>query len=107
VTWYPKFKYNPNLFWDAENKNPRATLPSGPKSPVGVVWIGLSKKHYGIHGTPDPSKIGITQSHGCIRLTNWDATELGKIVKVGTPAILKGTTPSERMPPNLQKQNTR
>jgi lipoprotein-anchoring transpeptidase ErfK/SrfK len=90
VSWYPKFKYNPALFWDADDKMPRATLPPGPKNPVGVVWIGLSKKHYGIHGTPEPSRIGITQSHGCIRLTNWDATELGKIVRVGTPVILKG-----------------
>jgi lipoprotein-anchoring transpeptidase ErfK/SrfK len=89
VTRYPHFKYNPNLFWDSENKHPRATLPPGPKNPVGVVWIGLSKEHYGIHGTPEPSKIAVTQSHGCIRLTNWDALELSKIVHVGTPAILK------------------
>jgi lipoprotein-anchoring transpeptidase ErfK/SrfK/peptidoglycan hydrolase-like protein with peptidoglycan-binding domain len=100
VSWYPKFKYNPQLFWDAENKNPRATLPPGPKNPVGVVWIGLSKKHYGIHGTPNPSLIGVTQSHGCVRLTNWDAAELGKIVRVGTPAILKegGPVQAKRQP---------
>ena len=95
VSWYPKFKYNPQLFWDAENKNPRATLPPGPKNPVGVVWIGLSKKHYGIHGTPNPSLIGVTQSHGCVRLTNWDAAELGKIVRVGTPVILKDGGPPQ------------
>jgi lipoprotein-anchoring transpeptidase ErfK/SrfK/peptidoglycan hydrolase-like protein with peptidoglycan-binding domain len=88
VTWYPKFNYNPNRFWDAENKKPRATLPPGPRNPVGAVWIRLSKKHYGVHGTPEPSRIGITQSHGCIRLTNWDAAELGKIVRVGTPVII-------------------
>ena len=88
IRWYPKFKYNPNLFWDSENKEPRAMLPPGPRSPVGVVWIGLSKKHYGIHGTPAPSGIGVAQSHGCIRLTNWDATELGKVVRVGTPVII-------------------
>jgi lipoprotein-anchoring transpeptidase ErfK/SrfK/peptidoglycan hydrolase-like protein with peptidoglycan-binding domain len=93
VTWYPKFKYNPNLFWDADNKSPRATLPPGPKNPVGVVWIGLSKKHYGIHGTPEPSRIGVTQSHGCIRLTNWDAAELGKMVRVGIAAVLKNGEP--------------
>ncbi len=91
VSWYPHFKYNPDLFWDAENKNPRATIAPGPNNPVGVVWIGLSKEHYGIHGTPEPSKIGVTESHGCIRLTNWDATELGKMVRVGTPVILKGS----------------
>jgi lipoprotein-anchoring transpeptidase ErfK/SrfK len=95
VTWHPKFKYNPNLFWDAEDKRPRATLAPGPKNPVGVVWIGLSKKHYGIHGTPQPSQIGRTQSHGCIRLTNWDAAELANMVQAGTPAILEEGTPSE------------
>ncbi len=101
VSWYPKFKYNPQLFWDAENKNPRATLPPGPKNPVGVVWIGLSKKHYGIHGTPNPSLIGVTQSHGCVRLANWDAAELGKIVRVGTPVTLKddGPAQAQRQPP--------
>jgi lipoprotein-anchoring transpeptidase ErfK/SrfK len=56
----------------------------GPNGPVGTVWIALSKPTYGIHGTPEPSKIGKTQSHGCVRLTNWDATELAKMVSVGT-----------------------
>jgi lipoprotein-anchoring transpeptidase ErfK/SrfK len=93
VTWYPHFKYNPNRFWDAENKNARAVLPPGPNNPVGIVWIGLSKEHYGIHGTPQPSRIGVTESHGCIRLTNWDAGELGKMVHVGTPVVLQGTVP--------------
>ncbi len=91
---YPHFKYNPNLFWDSEDKRPRATLPAGPRNPVGVVWIGLSKEHYGIHGTPQPSLIGQTQSHGCIRLTNWDAAELSGMVKVGTPVLLEEGTPS-------------
>jgi lipoprotein-anchoring transpeptidase ErfK/SrfK len=91
--WYPKFKYNPNLFWDAEDKRPRATIAPGPKNPVGVVWIGLSIAHYGIHGTPTPSLIGRTESHGCIRLTNWDAAELARMVRPGTPAILEERTP--------------
>jgi len=94
LNWYPHFKFNPNLFWDAEDKKPRAVLPAGPNNPVGIVWIGLSKEHYGIHGTPQPSKIGITESHGCIRLTNWDAEELGKMVHPGTPVILRGPAPS-------------
>jgi lipoprotein-anchoring transpeptidase ErfK/SrfK len=92
VSWYPHFKYNPKLFWDADDKNPRAVLAPGPRNPVGIVWIGLSKEHYGIHGTPDPSKIGLTTSHGCIRLTNWDAAELGKAVHVGTPVILENSS---------------
>lgn len=89
ITRYPHFKYNPNLFWDSENKHPRATLAPGPKNPVGVVWIGISKEHYGIHGTPDPAKIGTAQSHGCIRLTNWDALELSRIVSIGIPVVIK------------------
>ncbi len=55
---------------------------------MGVVWIGLSKEHYGIHGTPNPSAIGHTESHGCIRLTNWDAEQLSQMVQKGTPAVL-------------------
>jgi lipoprotein-anchoring transpeptidase ErfK/SrfK len=98
VKWYPKFKYNPNLFWDSEDKHPRATLPPGPKGPVGVVWIGLSKEHYGLHGTPNPAQIGRTQSHGCVRMTNWDAAELASMVHPGTPVVLEEGTPSEVKP---------
>jgi lipoprotein-anchoring transpeptidase ErfK/SrfK len=82
----PKFHYNPKLFWDAKATDAKATIPPGPRNPVGLVWIDLSKEHYGIHGTPDPSQIGHTESHGCIRLTNWDALELASIVHPGTPA---------------------
>ena len=89
IDHYPWFHYNPALFWDAKPQDARANVPPGPNNPVGVVWIGLSKEHYGIHGAPEPSRIGHTESHGCIRLTNWDAEELSKIVKVGTPAILQ------------------
>ena len=85
----PTFHYNPALFWDADPTNAKATLPAGPNNPVGVVWIDLSKPHYGIHGTPEPSKIGKTESHGCIRLTNWDASELSLAVSPGMPAILQ------------------
>lgn len=85
----PVFHYNPKLFWDANPQHTKARIPAGPNNPVGVVWIDLSKEHYGIHGTPEPSKIGKTQSHGCIRMTNWDAAELAKIVAPGTPAILQ------------------
>jgi lipoprotein-anchoring transpeptidase ErfK/SrfK len=85
----PKFHYNPNLFWDAKPDDTKATVQPGPNNPVGVVWIDLSKEHYGIHGTPEPSRIGHTMSHGCIRLTNWDAAELASMVKPGVPAILK------------------
>jgi lipoprotein-anchoring transpeptidase ErfK/SrfK len=85
----PVFHYNPKLFWDANPKHTKARIAAGPNNPVGVVWIDLSKEHYGIHGTPEPSKIGKTQSHGCIRMTNWDAAALARIVSPGTPAILQ------------------
>lgn len=89
VAWNPTYHYNPDLFWDAEAKDEKAKLAPGPNSPVGPVWIDLSKPHYGIHGTPVPSAIGKTTSHGCIRLTNWDATELAKMVTPGMAAVLE------------------
>jgi lipoprotein-anchoring transpeptidase ErfK/SrfK len=85
----PVFNYNPELFWDAKPDQSKARIPAGPNNPVGVVWIGLSKEHYGIHGTPSPNTIGHAESHGCIRLTNWDAKELSQMVKPGLPAIFE------------------
>jgi len=85
----PEFHYNPKLFWDASKNDRKATLPPGPNGPVGVVWLDLNKPHYGIHGTPEPAKIGRTESHGCIRLTNWDAARLALMVKPGTPAVFQ------------------
>jgi lipoprotein-anchoring transpeptidase ErfK/SrfK len=54
-----------------------------------MVWIDLSKDHYGIHGTPEPGRVGHAYSHGCVRLTNWDAMELASMVKPGTVATLQ------------------
>jgi len=88
VAWNPPFHYDPDLFWDAEADEKNVKLAPGPNNPVGSVWIDLSKPHYGIHGTPVPSTIGKTASHGCIRLTNWDAVELAKMVAPGTSAVL-------------------
>lgn len=85
----PVYHYNPRLFWDANPKHQKAALKPGPNNPVGLVWVGLSKEHYGIHGTPEPAQIGHTQSHGCIRLTNWDASELSDMVRPGTPVTCK------------------
>jgi lipoprotein-anchoring transpeptidase ErfK/SrfK len=85
----PVFHYNPKLFWDANPKNEKATIRAGPNNPVGLVWIDLSKEHYGIHGTPEPQKIGYTQSHGCVRLTNWDALTVANLVKPGTPVLFE------------------
>lgn len=88
-SYNPVFHFNPKLFWDADSKDQKAVLPAGPNGPVGVVWIDLDKQHYGIHGTPTPENIGRTESHGCIRLTNWDAARLAMMVKPGTPAIFQ------------------
>ena len=85
----PPFHYNPDLFWDAKETQEKAHIAPGPNNPVGVAWIDLSREHYGIHGTPEPSQIGKTESHGCIRLTNWDVAELSKMVAPGTPALLE------------------
>jgi lipoprotein-anchoring transpeptidase ErfK/SrfK len=85
----PSFHYDARLFWDAPDPGDRAIIKPGPRNPVGVAKIGISKPHYGIHGTPDASKIGHTFSHGCIRLANWDAWELASLVKRGLPVILK------------------
>ncbi|NUS67174.1 MAG: murein L,D-transpeptidase [Ensifer adhaerens] len=79
----PGYTYNPKINFKQGNNDKVLTLQPGPNGPVGTVWIALSKPTYGIHGTPEPSKIGKTQSHGCVRLTNWDATELAKMVSTG------------------------
>ena len=80
----PTFNYNPDLFWDADPAHAKARIPAGPNGPVGVVWIDISKPHYGIHGTPEPRTVGHTTSHGCVRLTNWDALKLAAMVGKGT-----------------------
>ncbi len=88
-SYNPPFHFNPRLFWDAGKSDKAAMLKPGPNGPVGVVWLDLSKEHYGIHGTPEPKNIGKTASHGCIRMTNWDAARLSLMVKPGTPAIFQ------------------
>ena len=85
----PTFHYNPELFWDADPKHEKATLAPGPNNPVGSVWIDLSKPHYGIHGTPEPASVGKAQSHGCIRLTNWDAKAVAAAVDANVPVTLQ------------------
>ena len=87
IQFNPKFHYNPDLFWDADSAHTKATIQAGPNNPVGVVWINLSKEHYGLHGTPEPSTIGRTQSHGCVRMTNWDALKVAALIKPGTRVV--------------------
>ena len=85
----PTYNYNPNLFWDADPANAKVTIAAGPNNPVGDVWISLNKPHYGIHGTPAPARIGYSESHGCVRLTNWDALELAALVNKGTTVLFE------------------
>jgi len=89
VLRYPWFNYDPDHFWNADPKKAKAILPPGPNNPAGVAWIGLSKEHYGIHGTPDPGHIRHGESAGCIRLTNWDVADLSHMVRRGTPIVLE------------------
>ena len=89
IQWHPPFHYNPDLFWDAKPQDAKATIKPGPNNPVGVVWISLNLEHYGIHGTPEPGHVGHTESHGCVRLTNWDAARVASLVKRGTPVVFK------------------
>lgn len=89
TAYNPEWKMNPLILKGvADTKKPQI-VPPGPNNPVGVVWIDLSKEHYGIHGTADPEKIGRAESNGCIRLTNWDAARLALMVKPGTPAVFQ------------------
>ena len=83
VAEFPTYAYNPDLNFQQAANTEKLTIPAGPNGPVGGTWIDLSEPTYGIHGTPDPSKISKTASHGCVRLTNWDAAELAKLVKPG------------------------
>jgi lipoprotein-anchoring transpeptidase ErfK/SrfK len=83
VSWNPKYEYDPKFAWKGVNTKRKLSIGPGPNNPVGLVWIDLTDPTYGIHGTPAPSDIGKTQSHGCIRLTNWDAVELAEMVRPG------------------------
>jgi len=89
TAWMPPFHYNPDLFWNAEAGDSKAVLKPGPNNPVGVVWIDINVPHYGMHGTPSPNLVGHAQSHGCVRLTNWDAARLASLVKPGTRVVFK------------------
>jgi lipoprotein-anchoring transpeptidase ErfK/SrfK len=85
----PTYNYNPDLFWDADQANPKVKIAAGPNNPVGVVWMGINVPHYGIHGTPEAGEIGHSVSHGCVRMTNWDATRVAELVRDGTPVVFK------------------
>src|SRR3954471_24529589 len=85
VAQNPTYTYNPKYKFKGVKSDKPFTIKPGPNNPVGAVWIDLSLESYGIHGTPEPTKVGKTYSHGCVRLTNWDVKQLSAMVEKGTP----------------------
>jgi lipoprotein-anchoring transpeptidase ErfK/SrfK len=88
----PDYLFDPALFQETPEVaaiKSKLIISPGPNNPVGAMWIGLNLKGYGMHGTPSPEAIGKTESHGCFRLTNWDAVRLGSIVKIGMPVLVE------------------
>ncbi len=81
----PVYRYDPRYAFKGQTAKEPVKVKPGPNNPVGLVWIALSADSYGLHGTPAPENISKTESHGCVRLTNWDAIALAKLVRKGTP----------------------
>jgi len=79
----PVFTYDPALLKDAKPTYTKVDIPPGPNNPVGNLWIGLSKPHWGIHGTPEPALVGRSETNGCLHLTNWDAARVSTLVAPG------------------------
>ncbi|GGH17660.1 murein L,D-transpeptidase [Alsobacter metallidurans] len=91
----PVYHYNPKYAFKGVKTNEPFTVAAGPNNPVGAVWIDLSEPSYGIHGTAEPSRIGRTYSHGCVRLTNWDVSDLAGMVKKGVETVFEDTSPPQ------------
>jgi lipoprotein-anchoring transpeptidase ErfK/SrfK len=87
ITYDPSYRMDPETWKELPASWPAVTIPPGPNSPVGLVWMQLSREGYGIHGTGDPETIGHTESHGCVRLTNWSALELAAHVQPGVTRV--------------------
>ncbi len=81
----PQFTYDPKLLKTSKPTEVKTQLPAGPNNPVGVMWLGLSKPHAGVHGTSEPSRMARVETNGCVRLTNWDVLRLASLVKPGLP----------------------
>jgi lipoprotein-anchoring transpeptidase ErfK/SrfK len=84
VSKNPDYTFDPKMWPEVKNVDRKLTIPPGPRNPVGLCWIGLGVPGVGIHGSPAPEMIGKTGSHGCFRLTNWDALRLSSMVRIGT-----------------------
>jgi hypothetical protein len=105
----PDYLFDPKMWPEVKDVKQKLLIPPGPRNPVGLCWIGLSLDGFGIHGTPEPEMIGKTGSHGCFRLTNWDAVRLGQMVRVGTPVRFTESTPvlAEHTPPPARSRPKR
>lgn len=90
ITENPTYTFDPKMWPEVKGVDRKLLIPPGPRNPVGRCWIGLSLPGYGIHGSPNPEMIGKTGSHGCFRLTNWDALRLGGMIRVGTKVRFSG-----------------
>jgi lipoprotein-anchoring transpeptidase ErfK/SrfK len=86
----PVFDFDPAKLNDNNPRHTRTKIAAGPNSPVGVMWLGLSKAHYGIHGTPQPHLVGRQETNGCVHLTNWDVVKLAALVSPGVPLKVTG-----------------
>jgi len=95
VAQNPTYRYNPAYGFKGVKETKPFTISPGPNNPVGVVWIALSIPSYGIHGTPNPSKVSKTESHGCVRLTNWDAKKLASMLDRNTTVDFVGDEKSQ------------
>src|SRR5205085_5947335 len=89
IAFNPPFKYQPQLFWDVPDDQPERMLPPGPNGPVGVVWVDLNRENIGIHGTNSPETIKRAESHGCVRLTNWDVARLTQMISDGMEVVFQ------------------
>ena len=85
----PNYLYDPQLFNPGCSETAKLSIPPGPNNPVGMAWIGLSLPGYGMHGTPAPERIGEAASHGCFRLSNWNARKLIQLIEIGTPVVVE------------------
>ena len=85
----PSFTYDVKLLKNAPKDAPKVDIAPGPNNPVGSMWLGLTKPHWGIHGTPNPANVGHSETNGCIHMTNWDAERLSSLAKAGFKVVVK------------------
>jgi lipoprotein-anchoring transpeptidase ErfK/SrfK len=100
----PTYHYDPKYHFKGVKTDKPFTIKPGPNNPVGLVWIGLTGEGYGIHGTPNPEDVSKTASHGCVRLTNWNALQLAAAVKKGTPVEFTGGDRAHVQPGGTSKK---